>query len=135
MPPDARSADVTHSRAVSVRARLLGLSERRTLTTEPKCVEAFAGAPVFVFHGCRDNSAPFADAERMVAALRQAGARVTFVIEDDAGHDIPGAQTPMTYSDWTHSVLGRLRGRCNGPLARCLCHASVRPRIQRTGRP
>jgi hypothetical protein len=31
-------------------------------------------SPVAVFHGRRGNSAPFADAERRVAALRQAGA-------------------------------------------------------------
>jgi predicted esterase len=75
--------------------------------TEPKCVKALTGTPVFVFHGRRDNSAPFANAERMVAALRQAGARVTFIIEDDAGHDIPSAQTLRAYSDWANSILDR----------------------------
>ena len=64
------------------------------------------GAPVFVFHGRRDRSAPFADAERMAAALRQAGARVTLVIEDDAGHDIPDAETLKVYFNWVHSALG-----------------------------
>jgi dipeptidyl aminopeptidase/acylaminoacyl peptidase len=39
---------------------------------------------VAAFHGRRDNTAPFADAERMVAALRRAGARATFVVEDEA---------------------------------------------------
>jgi dipeptidyl aminopeptidase/acylaminoacyl peptidase len=61
---------------------------------------------MFAFYGRRDSSAPFADAERMVAALRQAGARVTLVIEDDAGHDIPDAETLKVYFNWVHSALG-----------------------------
>jgi hypothetical protein len=42
----------------------------------------------------------------MVAALRQARARATFVVEDEAGHDIPTAETLRVCLDWVHSALG-----------------------------
>ncbi len=66
---------------------------------------AFAGTPVFVFHGRKDNSTPFVDAERMVSALSDAGADVTFCIEDDAGHSLPSAETMRAYSDWVDRVI------------------------------
>jgi dipeptidyl aminopeptidase/acylaminoacyl peptidase len=42
---------------------------------------------------------PLADAERMVVALRGAGARVTFLTEDETGHNFPGAETLRAYPE------------------------------------
>jgi dipeptidyl aminopeptidase/acylaminoacyl peptidase len=86
--------------------RLSNPGETHPGFTEPKCVEAFVSTPVLVFHGRRGNRAPFADAERMVAALRQAGACATLVAEDEAGHDITTAETLKVHSNWVHSALG-----------------------------
>ena len=71
----------------------------------PEFASAFAGTPVFAFHGRKDNSTPFVDAERMVAALREAGAHVTFCVEDEAGHGLPGAETTRAYLDWVDRVI------------------------------
>jgi predicted esterase len=71
----------------------------------PEFASAFAGTPVFVFHGRKDNSTPFVDAERMVAVLRDAGAHVTFCVEDDSGHSLPGATTMRAFFDWVDRVI------------------------------
>ena len=73
--------------------------------TGPKCVEAFVGTPVFVFHGHKDIGTPLADAERMVDALRGAGTRVTFLTEDETGHSFPGAECLRLFR------VGRRSGR------------------------
>ena len=49
------------------------------------------GVPGFVFHGRRGRSRPFEKAERLLAGLRAAGTRVTFVVEDVAHERPPGA--------------------------------------------
>jgi predicted esterase len=68
--------------------------------TKPEFAKAFAGIPVFVFHGRMDNSVPIASAEEMVQVLKDAGALVTFVIEDETGHALPTSRTWQIYSDW-----------------------------------
>jgi hypothetical protein len=59
---------------------------------------------VAVFHGRRDNSAPFADAEQRVAALRQAGARATFVVKDEAATGLRPQRRCKECFDGVHST-------------------------------
>ncbi len=73
--------------------------------TKLEFVRAFAGTPMFVFHGRKDNSTPFVHAERMVEALRRAGARVTFVAENETGHEMPTSKTIQTYLEWVDQVV------------------------------
>jgi predicted peptidase len=47
---------------------------------------AEAGIPVWVFHGERDDAVPIAEAERMVAALEEAGGDVRFTRYPEGGH-------------------------------------------------
>jgi predicted esterase len=75
--------------------------------TKPEFAKAFAGTPVFVFHGRMDNGVPIASAEQMVRVLEDAGARVTFVIEDETGHALPSSKTWETYSRWLHENVLR----------------------------
>ncbi len=73
--------------------------------TQPEFAGAFRATRVFVFHGRRDHSTPFADAERMVFALRAAGADVAFAVEDDAGHQLPNAKTLGLYQRWVDRCI------------------------------
>lgn len=73
--------------------------------TKPDAAKTFAGTPVFVFHGRRDNSTPLADAERMVEALQHAGASVTFIVEDGVGHGSPGSDTFRAYFKWIDAFV------------------------------
>lgn len=72
---------------------------------QPEFAGAFRATPVFVFHGRKDRSTPFADAERMVCALRAAGADVTLAVEDDAGHQLPNAETLNVYHRWVDRCI------------------------------
>ncbi len=68
--------------------------------TTPAHAQVFAGVPMFVFHGRKDSSVPCAEAERMVECLRGAGADVTFIVGEDVGHDMPGADVFEVYARW-----------------------------------
>jgi dipeptidyl aminopeptidase/acylaminoacyl peptidase len=47
-----------------------------------------ASAPFLVVHGVHDAVVPIAHAQRLVAALQEAGIAVDYVEYPDAGHDI-----------------------------------------------
>ena len=68
--------------------------------TKAEFAKAFAGTPVFVFHGRMDNSVPIASAEQMVRVLEDVGARVAFAVEDETGHALPSSKTWEAYSRW-----------------------------------
>ncbi len=51
-------------------------------------VKKIAHLPIWVFHGAKDNTVPLGESERMVNALKKAGAKkVRFTVYPDAGHD------------------------------------------------
>lgn len=54
---------------------------------DPSRAREIAHLPQWVFHGARDEVVPLAESERMVAALRAAGADVRFTVYPEAGHD------------------------------------------------
>jgi predicted esterase len=68
-------------------------------------LSAFAGLPIFVFHGGRDRNLPLDDTRRLAARLRSAGADLTFVVEEDKGHEGPGTDTQRAFSSWLARVL------------------------------
>jgi len=43
--------------------------------------------PTWAFHGAKDQTVPLSESERMVEALKNAGAEVKFTVYPDAGHD------------------------------------------------
>jgi dipeptidyl aminopeptidase/acylaminoacyl peptidase len=69
-------------------------------------LSAFARLPIFVFHGGKDRNCPIGDTRALVDRLRLAGADVTFVVEEDKGHEAPGADTLRAFSDWLARVAG-----------------------------
>ncbi|RXK85331.1 carboxylesterase family protein [Filimonas effusa] len=64
----------------------------------------FHNSNVFVFHGKQDMNCPYAQTERLVTGLRQAGARVTFVT-DDAGHGNMAAPIQQQYFEWLRKQI------------------------------
>lgn len=70
---------------------------------DPASLAPFRGVPVFLFHGRRDRNCPFEKAERLASALRAAGAKVTFVVED-VGHERPGDEGVAAYHAWLRAV-------------------------------
>jgi predicted esterase len=73
---------------------------------DPAALAAFKDLPIFIFHGTLDRNCPFEKTERLVALLRQAGAQVTFVVEEGKGHEPPAAATLERYFSWMASWSG-----------------------------
>jgi predicted peptidase len=58
------------------------------LLPEPKKVAPLKSLPVWAFHGARDSTVPVQESERMIAALKKAGATgVKLTVYPDAEHD------------------------------------------------
>lgn len=55
---------------------------------DPAKAEAIKDMPLLVLHGTGDGSVPVSGSQEMVAALRQAGSRVTYLEYEDADHYI-----------------------------------------------
>jgi predicted peptidase len=54
----------------------------------PLTAQKIAHVPVWAFHGAKDETVPLRESERMVNALKKAGAKkVRFTVYPDAGHD------------------------------------------------
>jgi dipeptidyl aminopeptidase/acylaminoacyl peptidase len=47
-------------------------------------------APLLVVHGAHDTNVPLIEAEQLVAALRERGAAIEFLLFDDEGHEVRG---------------------------------------------
>ena len=73
---------------------------------EERYLEVFQGLPIFVFHGRRDRNVSLGPTEALVEKLKAAGARVEFHVEDDKGHEAPGAETVDVLHRWLGRVLG-----------------------------
>jgi dipeptidyl aminopeptidase/acylaminoacyl peptidase len=66
---------------------------------------AFARIPLFVFHGGKDRNCPIEETRALVDRLKTAGADVTFVLEQDKGHESAGASTLAAFQGWFDRVL------------------------------
>ena len=62
----------------------------------PRDAERIKDIPTWVFHGARDNVVPISESDKMVQAVRNAGANPIFTIYPKAGHD-----------SWTESYANR----------------------------
>ncbi len=67
--------------------------------------QALVGVPLFVFHGRQDHNVPIDDAVSLVERLRAAGSPVEFHIDEDKGHDAPGAETMLRFRRWLDQVV------------------------------
>jgi predicted esterase len=72
---------------------------------EDRNLAKFKGMPLFIFHGREDRNCPFAVTQELVRKLERAGARVTLVTEDGAGHQRPGPEALRRYHDWLAKVV------------------------------
>ncbi len=69
--------------------------------TSQSVVHLLKDTPAWVFHGAQDQVVPVQESERMVQALREAGAEVRLTVYPDAAHDswTRTYDTPELY-DW-----------------------------------
>jgi len=107
-PPDSVMA---HDAPDSPESLLLGapVRERPDLVARANpCTYARPGLPpLLVQHGTRDRMVPFGQSVRLVDALGAAGAEVTFVPVEGAGHDFEGAGDEAAIVDTAVAFLLR----------------------------
>ena len=99
--------------------RLFGASPETAAERARRCspvTYASAAAPPFlVIHGNADSTVPVSQAERLVKALREAGARnVTYMLFDGANHNVFAANSPMTRAAMRAFFDGILRPEAGG---------------------
>lgn len=70
-----------------------------------KYLKPFKGIPMFIFHGKEDRSCLFEQTQGIIESLKAAGADVTFVTEEDKGHEAMGQESLEVFYQWLHSVL------------------------------
>jgi predicted esterase len=66
----------------------------------PSFLTAFKGVDMFVTHGTEDRNCPFAETEKLVERLREAGARVQFSVQHGRGHENPTIWTAIRMMAW-----------------------------------
>lgn len=74
---------------------------------EEKYLKIFRNVPIFIFHGKRDRNCPFRVTEQLVGKLKDLGAEVEFVVEEDKGHEHAGEATVQALREWLGSVISR----------------------------
>jgi predicted esterase len=84
--------------------RWSGTEDYPDFTTEPY-LQVFRGVPIFVFDGRRDRNVSLEATQSFVQQLREVGAAVEFVVEDETGHSSPGRATVAALHAWTARVL------------------------------
>jgi predicted esterase len=66
----------------------------------PARLAPFRGVDMFITHGTEDRNCPFAETETLVGRLREAGARVKFVVQPRLGHQAPTLWTSIRMMFW-----------------------------------
>ncbi len=77
---------------------------------QPGQVARFKGMPLFIAHGRLDMNCPFADTERLVALLKEAGANVEFHVDEAEGHNT-SLETRGVFLAWLRSALESRDGK------------------------
>ncbi len=67
---------------------------------DPERLACFRGVDMFITHGTEDRNCPFAETEKLVTSLREAGARVEFVVQRGRGHESPTLMTAIRMLGW-----------------------------------
>jgi len=73
--------------------------------TKDEYLQVFKDMPIFIFHGKADRNCAFEITEQIIEKLKQYGAQVTFVTEDDKGHEAPGELTIKEYRAWVETII------------------------------
>ena len=102
--PDKFAALVVFSGTPNIANQYAGTSTFPNFNEEPY-LEVFEGIPIFVFHGRRDRNVSFGPTAALVEKLKAIGASVEFHVEDDKGHEHPGAETVEALHRWLGRVL------------------------------
>ena len=73
--------------------------------TEKKYLKAFKGMPMFIFHGKADRNCPFDITEQIIDKINKIVADVTFVFEEDKGHEPPDQSTVEKFEQWVQQII------------------------------
>jgi dipeptidyl aminopeptidase/acylaminoacyl peptidase len=73
----------------------------------PALMAGFKGVDMFVVHGTEDRNCPFAETEKLVASLREAGANVEFVAQPGRGHEGPTLWNAARMLGWIKRMARR----------------------------
>ncbi len=73
--------------------------------TQKKYLKKFKGVSIFIFHGKEDRNCLFETTTNIIEKLENAGASVTFVTEDDKGHEPPAEETVKKYYNWVNTTV------------------------------
>jgi len=68
--------------------------------SQSEYLKKFKQVPVFIFHGKQDRNCLFETTENIIELLKKEGALVTFVSEEDKGHEAPSEETISKYYKW-----------------------------------
>ena len=79
---------------------------------QPGQLARFKGVPMFIAHGRIDMNCPFADTDRLVTLLKEAGANVEFHVDEAEGHNT-SLKTRGLFLAWLQSVMEGRGGRSN----------------------
>lgn len=70
-----------------------------------KYLSDFRNKKIFIFHGGRDRNCPIELTKELVVLLKKNGAKVTFVLEEDKGHERGSAETMERYYEWLKGII------------------------------
>jgi predicted esterase len=77
--------------------------------TQKKYLTKFNGIPIFIFHGKEDRNCSFETTEQIIDELKNSGAKVKFVSEDNKGHEAPGEETVNVFHKWIKANLHNIK--------------------------
>lgn len=98
---DARTKQLEH---VTDEKRVLELARKISPITHVSPDDP----PTLIIHGDADNLVPIAQAEAIVAKLKEAGVPAELIVKKGAGHGWPGIEKDAsTLADWFDKYLGR----------------------------
>ena len=68
--------------------------------TKKEYLKTFKDVPMFIFHGKEDRNCSYETTESIIENLKKAKAKVTFISEEDKGHEPPDEKTIQEYYKW-----------------------------------
>jgi predicted esterase len=72
--------------------------------TKAQFLKKFKDVPIFIFHGKQDRNCAFEITENIITILQKEGAKVSFISEDDKGHEKPSAETVEKFKLWLSRI-------------------------------
>jgi dipeptidyl aminopeptidase/acylaminoacyl peptidase len=72
---------------------------------DEKNLTVFKNLPMFIYHGEKDQNAPFNLTQELAEKLKKTGARVEFITDPDRGHGDLSRENWAKFSRWVENVI------------------------------